>query len=991
MMAAALFPELQDDDREALIDRFGDESRNVFASLAEHDKALPCTTDLPSAWTDVLVPNLTGCREGVFAALLAPIAAPHAETVDTVVREAGLERAITRQASQAILSALVQTALRPVVGLLREMSAAGDLEGDTPEARFDDFERALGIVEVQQRLDDAYPILLPTLHQVAQRAGSNIVRLLEDLTTDSAALRAAGLLPANVVALDIDAGDTHAGGRAVAILDLADGSRLVYKPRPLAVDMAFNALLQRVNELAGTRLLTPPALDRGDHGWARYLSTELPADRSAEDRYFEQSGQLLAVAHLLGAADLHQENLVCHAGSPVLVDLETVMHPRLAPASPEGATAMDDLEDGVSATGLLPYVVVHDGQAADVGALGTSEGVMSPYKSLVVRNPGRDDMEAVLEQVPMPAGHPTPTVPSDDERAVEVCLLVQRGFSSVYRALSEHRESLADEVLQLFDGAHVRLIVNQTATYSQLLRMASHPLMFRDTRLRLAGLQRIGLWGGDGRPGINRAELRDLAQGDVPSFTVACGDTAVLGSDGVPVGEHVRLAPSLAAARRIRNMDEEALQRQLWRISDVLVGRFPTVHEETRAHREGGDGRDWSSDALRLVREVADALTRDQRAALRVGEPATWVGPRLDHAVSGWLPDILLPDLYAGSLGPAILLAHAARVTGDPRHADAALRVLDPLAEALADGRLLEESRRTARVGVYSGLAGSHLALALAARAMDRPDWRRAVDLQLDSLAGEVANAEALDHLDGAAGTLALAVLLGQGSTGPAASAARRLAITCQARLDERLGTSTADGLLRYGGFAHGVAGARLALARAVQRFGLPDGGLDAQLLGELELFHDDEHDIYTATRESVGAPVGWCHGVVGVAMAHAVADRHGLQASPTAERDLRRAAQMVLDHGLGSSMTYCHGDVGNVEVLGSVAQSLDDASLALDARRLTGHLLRDVLPVALRDQLNRNAHSPGLMLGSSGVAWFALRALDPDLAPDLLSLDWTP
>ena len=101
MMAAALFPELQDDDREALIDRFGDESRNVFASLAEHDKALPCTTDLPSAWTDVLVPNLTGCREGVFAALLAPIAAPHAETVDTVVREAGLERAITRQASSS--------------------------------------------------------------------------------------------------------------------------------------------------------------------------------------------------------------------------------------------------------------------------------------------------------------------------------------------------------------------------------------------------------------------------------------------------------------------------------------------------------------------------------------------------------------------------------------------------------------------------------------------------------------------------------------------------------------------------------------------------------------------------------------------------------------------------------------------------------------------------------------------------------------------------
>lgn len=1004
MLTAHLFPELDDDAaRGALIARFGDQPQAVFAPLMNHNHIRVSDQIMSTPLPSDALPSLEGQREGTFHPLLLPIAAPHIHRVAQAVQQAGLDRALTRSSAQAILSALVQTSLRTLVGVLQDMAADGELVGDTPEQRFNDFEAQLATQSVQERLNEDYPLLLPTCHQVAERTADNVVQLLHDLVADSDLLRRHGLLGAKVTGMDVDAGDTHAGGRSVAILDLADGTRLVHKPRSLAIDVAYNQFITRVNALAGTRLATVNTLDCGDHGWSGFITTDLPADRAEEDHYFEQVGQLLAVAHLLGAADLHQENLVCHRAGPVLVDLETVMHPRLATEGPEGPTVMDDLEEGVSATGLLPYVVVHGDHAADVGAVGSSEGVLSPYKSLVVRRAGRDDMEAVLEHVPMPAGHPTPTVPSDHERAVEVCQLIQQGFETVYSALIEHREVLAAQVLDDFRDARVRLIVNQTATYAQLLRMATHPLLFRDSRLRLAGLQRIGLWGGDAHRGINQAELRDLAEGDIPSFQVDCSSTAVLDSRGVPTGDHVRTAPATAAARRISEMSAEGLKRQQWRISDVLVGRFPVAYERTIAHPDVATNSqnsatsqtsigDAATAAARdLVVQIADDLLERQCAGLTPGSPATWVGPRLDHEVSGWLPDVLVNDLYAGTLGPAMFLAHAAQITDDPRYAHAAERVFEPLAELLDSNALIEQSRRTQRIGVYSGLAGSHLALAVAAQALDQPQWRSQVDANLDALAGEVTDTHTLDHLDGAAGILSLSTMLAGNATGQGRAAAARLATTCHARLHEAISDATAGELLRYGGFAHGIAGAHTALSRAASVFALSDVGVGEQLLDRLNSFYDPQLGIYHATRDAAGAPVGWCHGIVGIGFAHTVRQRYGLAPAPTAERDLRRAAELILAHGLGSSPGYCHGDVGNVEILTAIAGCLNDTHLARTATRLSSHLVRDVLPQAVNDQYNRNAHSPGLMVGTTGPGWFALRLLAPDRVPDLLSLDWAP
>ena len=73
--------------------------------------------------------------------------------------------------------------------------------------------------------------------------------------------------------------------------------------------------------------------------------------------YFEQAGALMFLAHLLGARDLHMENLVASRAGPTLVDLELLLQPspRSTGALTSGTTDEDltRIGESVLRTGLL--------------------------------------------------------------------------------------------------------------------------------------------------------------------------------------------------------------------------------------------------------------------------------------------------------------------------------------------------------------------------------------------------------------------------------------------------------------------------------------------------------------------------------------------------------------------------------------------------------------------------------------------------------------
>src|SRR5262249_35989067 len=116
-------------------------------------------------------------------------------------------------------------------------------------------------------------------------------------------------------------GDKHRGGRSVLIAKFDSGLQVVYKPKPLAVDVHVQELLTWVNARGDHppfRTLT--ILDRGTHGWVEFVAAHGCTSTEEVRRFYERQGGYLALLYALEATDFHYENLIAAGEHPVLID-----------------------------------------------------------------------------------------------------------------------------------------------------------------------------------------------------------------------------------------------------------------------------------------------------------------------------------------------------------------------------------------------------------------------------------------------------------------------------------------------------------------------------------------------------------------------------------------------------------------------------------------------------------------------------------------------
>ena len=123
----------------------------------------------------------------------------------------------------------------------------GSLHGVTPEERFEAFMERFAEPEYCCSFFAEYPVLARAVIGMVERAVEGRAEFIERLRNDWTQIKATfpELRAADsVVDVNFGAGDLHRGGRSVAIVTFNSGARLVYKPKPLAVDHHFQKLLQ---------------------------------------------------------------------------------------------------------------------------------------------------------------------------------------------------------------------------------------------------------------------------------------------------------------------------------------------------------------------------------------------------------------------------------------------------------------------------------------------------------------------------------------------------------------------------------------------------------------------------------------------------------------------------------------------------------------------------------------------------------------------------
>jgi type 2 lantibiotic biosynthesis protein LanM len=990
---------------------------------ARFDAEPPWSRRLTQAWDRSGDDDATEPTIG-FAAIAAPLVAAAVDRVrervaDLVGDHPHLSaEVLTAQLGPGPIDHLNQLTARTLVLELNVLRLRGELTGADPHERYHHFLHRLRQPAYALSVLREYPVLARDLVRTVDNWEASRLEFARRLVADHADLadrcggpRALG----DLAEVSFGAGDSHRGGRSVAVVRFT-GGRVMYKPRRLGVDRHFQELLTWLNGRGShPSLRTFWVLDRDGYGWTEFVEAGPCADRAGLARFHRRQGALLALLQVLGATDFHFENVIAAGEHPMLIDLEAMLHNwhRQLPATADVGylprQALELMSRSVTAVGLLPAPVVwaEDDRLNrfDLSGMGGVGGQLTVRPVVVWDGIGTDEMRLARRRVEMPGSANLPTLrdgtPAATPDVTEFDEEIIDGYRGLYATLLEHREALLAPggPLAAFADDEVRVVVRATEAYMRVLVEGQHPDLLRDALDRDRYHQ--NLWTGhDGREhrdALIAAELAQLRAGDVPIFLTTPSSTDLVGGDGTVLPGVLRSTGLDVVREQLAGLSEEHLAQQTWFIEASLTALVMGDPSKWRPRQRPSTPAALTPvtpelyvDAARRVgdRLLATALTDDDRIC--------WLGLNL-LADKVWTFSPAGMDLYNGISGIALFLGHLAAVTGDAAYRSGAERTVTMMLREAGTWLTAPDQPAAADVGAFGGLGGTVYALSHLAVVLDRTDLTDTAGRLAALLVAHAAGTGEFDVVGGLAGGL-LVLLALHGVTGDPALLAggHTLARHLLAGAEETNGGLGWRGSLNrespLAGFSHGASGIATALSRLDRRGGTDHyrATVDAALRFERSVYDERTGNWRDLRADTDGGSdmVAWCHGAAGVALARADLLGHTGDDDLVRE-DLRRALSALA--GAGTTLhnhSLCHGDLGNAEAALHASRRLGDDDSARHAAAVTAAAVVDIGRGAWRCGVPRGVETPGLMSGLAGIGYALLRCAHPERVPSVLLLD---
>ncbi|MEO7022528.1 MAG: type 2 lanthipeptide synthetase LanM family protein, partial [Ktedonobacteraceae bacterium] len=609
-----------------------------------------------------------------------------------------------------IFDQLVSKLTKTLVLELNVARIQGRLRGETPEQRFDYFLQQLAQPEQMLTLLEEYPVLARQMVEMIERWVICELEFLQRLCADwdeLCRLFSPTEDPGSLSEIHEGAGDLHHGGHSVMTLTWSSGLRLVYKPRPLALDVHFQEVLTWLNaQGCQPAFRTLKLLNKDTHGWCEFITAQGCASKAEIERFYQRLGGYLALLYCLEATDFHVQNLIAMGEDPMLIDLETLFHPRFgADDSPENAS-QEMLNHSVLRVGLLPQHVQSDGDGAsfDLSGLTGQANQMTPFPVATWQGKGTDEMHVTRERMEIPLGEQhRPKLRDQEIETLDYKQSIIAGFTTVYQLLLKHRDELLTSILPRFTHDEVRVLVRPTQHYAMLQTDSFHPNVLRDALDRDRIFERLWI-GVDLKPTLARmilAERADLWREDIPKFTTTPDSRDLVTTHGEIITDFFPESSRNLVRKCIQRLGELDLTRQVW----IIQASLSSLALNTNHTRKSGlqlHPAEAQATNERLLSEAQAIGERLHKLALIREDSVNW----LSVNILGGREWSILPvslDLYGGLPGIALFLAHLGALTGEKRYTTLARLALQTL-------RVQMRSQQAATcwncIGAFSG-AGS--------------------------------------------------------------------------------------------------------------------------------------------------------------------------------------------------------------------------------------------------------------------------------------------
>ncbi|MGL5867323.1 MAG: DUF4135 domain-containing protein [Dermatophilaceae bacterium] len=715
-----------------------------------------------------------------------------------------------------------------------------------------------------------YPVLETLLHQVARASAVHVSEVAARWLTDRADAAAVGIGDPQVAVTRIEhlGGDAHRHGRMVAAVHLADGSRVIYKPRGLSPEVlvrdCFGILANDLDPVLAQ--CAPLSLDRGTHGWQAEVGPAPAPDEPAAAQFYRRLGSASALLTALGTTDMHHENVVAAGRYPVLLDLETALHASSALRAHElSAAIIYRLKSSSANTLMLPQRLPTGPYSVLLGGIGVPYEQRSERTDHVLVNRDTDGVD--LARRTYPFSHRDNVLRGLDGAPIDV-LDHTADLVAGMREATAVIAARADQLVGLLDDrpVEVRQIVRSTAVYGRVLESVTHPdnLGAPDDAERVVGLLRPP-------PGIDRrmvqtfvldAERAALRRGDVPYFSIHADDVRLV-SEGDASGPFTDLSPRDRAVHGIRSTQVRGLPFEELLLEEGLA-ELRAVRRQHQPRYQPRPSGSWGEAFL-----GADGI--DTAAVLdRLVEVSVTVDG-VDGLERGWVPGAFAPHLATFDPGSSVSLHDAGGIvlpferSGSHEVAAQARRGLRGLA------RVYRERLDALPWSAVSGALSVQYVLSHADATLPLPPG------------GDTAHAA--DTMLGAPGAAVL--LAGFPGTDRAVLRQLRPAIAHQV-----VGSGRLD-------LAHGPLGLLWAQHRLTSAIGAT--GAAAGAAGRIARLAGSRDD----------APVGWCHGHAGLLVVAAATDADDADLRWHAERAVR-----LPEVGVPVDLSVCHGAAGVVQSL---------------------------------------------------------------------------
>jgi type 2 lantibiotic biosynthesis protein LanM len=815
-----------------------------------------------------------------------------------------------------------------------------------------------------------------------------------------------------VVAVQPALSDYHHNGRSVTAVTFASGLKLIYKPKNLDLEQAYFKLLEWFNQKnASLPFKLLKLINRSTYGWVEFVESSPYKDKEEGKRYYQRAGALLCLVYLLNGTDLHYENIIGCGEHPVLIDLETLMHPRVrefqnSEATTKGAESLanQQLWHSVINTGLLPWWQFGAGsQAYDSSGLGGASLQQKFLSSTIWHDINTDKMILRYENARTQLLTNFLSLDSMGLSLNDYVEEIVDGFQQMYQFLLRCRQTLlaSESPLTTLSDLKVRFVFRGTKAYSSILQKTLTPKFLRNGAERSIQLDILSgpMLLSDSKPlfwPLLNEEQQALEQMDIPLFTARSGSDALTVTPNQTIDKYFTEPSFNLVVSHLNQLNVQDFEQQIGFIRGALYAR--TAYETYPSSLS--DTVDIAFNAVssltreQTVRQAIEIATNLQKQAICSNDgSATWIAPKYIPEAKLFQLQPIGDSLYNGGCGVALFLAALEKVTGGAGFRNLSLAALQSLRQNLHEFASAEVLK-TVGIGGALGFGSIIYVLVRVSQFLDEPallaDAKQAASLITPDL---IVADNKFDIISGAAGAILGLLTLRNIS---ADSGFLEQAISCGHHLLNNR-TPSSFGYRAWAtveekvltGFSHGAAGIAYALLRLYQASG------EAAFLEAAQEAIAYERSVFIPeignwpdftsphTEKGFTCVCLWCNGAPGIGLARVA----GLDILDTPEirQDIEAAINTTKQYKLQVLDHLCCGNLGRVEFLFTAARKLSQPQLLETAMQQAAQV------VAHAKQQGHFGYGlcltfhPGFFQGAAGIGYELLRLAYPDQLPSVL------